>query len=459
MVGPTSIRAGDVLGGRYEIAEQIGSGGHGVVFRAVQKPLARDVAIKVMLPTDADGATERFGREVALVQRLEHPNTVRLYDFGTTEDGLPFMVFELLRGRSLEQEIAEGPMPPARVAAIAVQILKSLMEAHALGIVHRDVKPSNVMLVTYSGEEDFVKVLDFGVARSYRTKGGSITREGQIVGSAPYMSPEQVRSDRVDPRADVYALGLVLAEALAGVPVYEGPSEVHIWLMQASPEDPPIPALAAASSLGPVIARATKKDPAQRYQTASEMLTDLEQVENLIEKEAVPSTDPAPGMQTLPAPPKKIIPTRPIAPQKRSRAPIAIAAATAAIVLGTFALLHMGRVQRTVAPATARPPKWFAEWESRIAMTEWKRTGSRTSEGAHGEELVVDLERGHEHATVTLRNFPEHEESVAGAVARDEMHDRNTAVFRDGVHVAVVRADNRDAARELLREIDSPRRR
>jgi serine/threonine-protein kinase len=296
MVASLPLRPGTVLGGRYEIDELLARGGHGALFRAKQRPIGREVAIKVMLPSAAPDAAQRFGREVALVQKLEHPNTVRLYDFGTTDDGRPYMVFELLRGRSLEAVIAEGAMSAERVAPIAAQILKSLMEAHGLGIVHRDVKPSNVMLVSYSGEEDFVKVLDFGVARPIEAsvKGKSITREGQLVGSAPYMSPEAVRGERLDARADLYALGVVMAEALSGAPIYDGLSEVHIWMKHASAEPAPIPPRVLASPLGPVIARAVQKDRNERYASSADMLADVERV-----AAALAGDDPAPTARML----------------------------------------------------------------------------------------------------------------------------------------------------------------
>ena len=170
MADPSStptLAAGHLVAGRYELAELLGEGGHGAVYRALQKPLGREVAIKMILAEAvlADGMLERFTREASLLQRLEHPNTVRIFDFGTTDHGLPFIVFELLRGRTLEQEIARGTLTTTRVGRVASQVLKSLMEAHALGIVHRDIKPSNILLSDHSGERDFVKVLDFGVAR------------------------------------------------------------------------------------------------------------------------------------------------------------------------------------------------------------------------------------------------------------------------------------------------------
>ena len=271
---------GQVVAGRYELVELLGQGGHGAVYRAVQRPLGREVAIKMILVEAiySGGMLERFAREAALVQRLEHPNTVRLYDYGTTEQGLPYIVFELLRGRTLEQELELGTLTPFRVGRVASQVLKSLMEAHALGIVHRDIKPSNVLLVDYSGETDFVKVLDFGVARNVNVDGDKpgITHDGQIIGTPSYMAPEQVRGGAVGPQADLYALGLVMAEATLGSRIFGEGSAMEIFIKQTSSEPVPLPHLVTSSALGPVIVRATRKLATERYPSAEAMLDDVE---------------------------------------------------------------------------------------------------------------------------------------------------------------------------------------
>ena len=283
MTDPSStplLAPGHLVAGRYELVELLGEGGHGAVYRALQKPLGREVAIKMILAEAmlAEGMLERFAREAALVQRLEHPNTVRMYDFGTTDLGLPFIVFELLRGRTLEQEITRGTLTTSRVGRVATQVLKSLMEAHALGIVHRDIKPSNVLLSDHSGEIDFVKVLDFGVARHSEpgASGAPITRAGQIVGTPSYMAPEQIHGSAIGPEADLYALGLVMAEAASGHRIYDDGSAMQIWMKQTSAEPVPLPPIVLASALGPVIVRATRKKPSERYSSAAAMLADVE---------------------------------------------------------------------------------------------------------------------------------------------------------------------------------------
>jgi len=233
------FQPGDVVAGRYRVEALLGRGGFGVVYQAVQLNMGRGVALKVLL-AEALAHVEGFARfrhEAELAQRLSHPNTVRLYDFGETEAGLPFTAWELLRGRPLDATLrAERTLSPPRVARIGAQVLKSLMEAHEIGIVHRDVKPSNLFLCEFTGETDFVKVLDFGIAKSL-SNGPGLTRDGAILGTPSYMAPEQVAGEEVTPATDLYALGLVMAEALAGRPVFSGAGASESWAMhRARPE-------------------------------------------------------------------------------------------------------------------------------------------------------------------------------------------------------------------------------
>jgi serine/threonine-protein kinase len=258
----------------------LGRGGFGVVYRAVQINIGRAVALKVLLAAaraHADGFA-RFRREAELAQRLTHPNTVRLFDFGETEQGLPFTAWELLRGRPLDAVLlAEQGLGPPRVARIGAQALKALMEAHSLEIVHRDIKPSNLFLCEFSGERDFLKVLDFGIAKSL-TVGPGLTREGSILGTPSYMAPEQVAGEEVSAATDLYALGLVMAEALTGRPVFTGDSGLALCMAQLSAAPAPLPESVLRSPLGPLIARATQKSAPARFSSAAEMLAQLEAV-------------------------------------------------------------------------------------------------------------------------------------------------------------------------------------
>ena len=278
---PVSVlRLGELVAGRYRVDALVGQGGFGAVFKAMQLPMNRPVALKVVLPHAASNAEvrARFRRETELAQRLEHPNTVRIYDYGEAEGGVPFIVWEYLNGRSLDAVIeASGPQGAARAARIGRQILKSLMEAHGKGIIHRDIKPSNIFLCDYSGERDFVKVLDFGIAKA--ADGQQVTRGGTMLGTPAYMSPEQVSGGAITAACDTYALGLVLAEIIGGRPVFGGDSPLGTAMAQLSDEPAPLAPEVVASQLGALIVRATQKRLGDRFATASEMLTALEQVD------------------------------------------------------------------------------------------------------------------------------------------------------------------------------------
>ncbi|MFO0552989.1 MAG: protein kinase [Polyangiaceae bacterium] len=288
------MRSGEVLLGRYRIEQPLGRGGFGAVFRATQLPLNRSVAVKLIATSSAD-AGARFQQEAALAQRLEHPNTVRIIDFGFLPDGAPFIVWEFLRGQTLGELLAQGPLPLGVVERVGVQVLKSLMEAHALGIVHRDIKPANIFVTSHPGEPYFVKVLDFGIAKDLRalSKGntqridlsalgasasasGAETRESQLVGTPKYMAPEQVSGEQVGPPTDLYAVGLVLAEMITGRPVFAHLDGFELLLEQGSDKPVPLAPEVLASPLGPIIQRATAKSPALRFQSAAEMLAELD---------------------------------------------------------------------------------------------------------------------------------------------------------------------------------------
>lgn len=200
---------GRVLASRYHIQELVAKGGMGRIYRAIQKPLGRTVAVKVLSAGQGedDSFRQRFSREASICSKLKHPNTVRIFDYGN-EGETYFIVMELLDGRTLTQLIrTDGPMPPSRVISLSRQICRSLGEAHSQGVIHRDLKPSNIFISRH-GTEEHVKVLDFGLVTM---EGASrVTQAGKILGSPLYMAPEQVMGQPVTPQTDVYALGMVL---------------------------------------------------------------------------------------------------------------------------------------------------------------------------------------------------------------------------------------------------------
>jgi len=301
-VGP-----GTMIGGRYRVEALLGEGGYGAVYVATQTNLERKVAVKLLHAEvlTKPRARERFEREARLTQQLTHPNVVRLFDFGMTEQqAQPFIVCELLEGRSVEDEIVRvGALPPARVLHIAQQMLKGLADAHQRGIIHRDIKPANIFLCDYAGEPDFVKILDFGIAAGPSSdKAAGLTQEGVSLGTPAYMSPEQVLDEPLDGRADLYSVGLVMAEMLQGVAVFRGTGPMDVALQQVTETAVPLSPAVTHGPLGQFLVRATQKDRGQRFGSALEMLEALRELSNLV-------ADPAATRKKDPSGPPPGVPT------------------------------------------------------------------------------------------------------------------------------------------------------
>ena len=208
------------MSGRYRVTDVIGVGGMGVVYKAHQAAVDRDVAIKVLMPDMIQDETliKRFELEARAASKLHHPNTITVYDFGREGD-LLYIAMELLVGESVETKLRrDGAYSPERVAGIASQVLGSLGEAHTTGIVHRDIKPDNIFLQAIENQKDFVKVLDFGVAKlkDRGVQDVTLTQAGIIFGTPKYMSPEQAKAKTLDGRSDLYSLGVVIWEMLMG---------------------------------------------------------------------------------------------------------------------------------------------------------------------------------------------------------------------------------------------------
>lgn len=295
-----------VLGQRYRLEEEIGHGGFSQVFRATELRIGREVAVKIMSADSVDAAGEqRFQREAELARQLTHPNTVHLLDYDLGRHPSPFIVYELLSGETLEAIIKrEGPLGQQRAARITSQILKSLMEAHALGVVHRDMKPGNVFICTYAGESDFVKVLDFGIAKS--TESAPLTAAGMVIGTPRYMPAEQILGQPPHPSMDLYAVGMMLAEMSCGHPVVRG-SPLEAAQVQLSPNPVSLPAAVEQSAFGPLIARALDKDPTRRFSVGQQMLTELERL--------VPHLPAAPLGPWVQMPPEGELPSGQVATQ------------------------------------------------------------------------------------------------------------------------------------------------
>lgn len=269
--------------GQYVLEERIGEGGMGIVYLARHALLRRPTAIKLLPPQRAgEHAVRRFEQEVRLTSALTHPNTIAIFDFGRTPDGVFYYAMEYLDGLTLEDLVCHaGPQPPARVAQILKQICGSLAEAHGRGLIHRDIKPANVMLCVRGGVPDQIKVLDFGLVKEYAAQAGpGLSMEGALLGTPAYLAPEAIRDPgQVDGRSDLYAVGAVGYYLLAGAPVFAARSMVELCVQHLHSEpvalsertQQPIP-----KAFDDLILRCLAKDPARRPESARSLMTLLE---------------------------------------------------------------------------------------------------------------------------------------------------------------------------------------
>jgi len=267
----------NTLNDRYRIEEKIGSGGMATVYLAFDQTLERTVAVKVMnqeISSDPS-ALERFRREARAVARLSHPHVVMVIDAGE-EDGRPYIVFECVKGETLKERIRRGPLPVSEAIAYAIEIGRALEAAHERNLVHRDVKPQNVLI----DEEDRAKVTDFGIARSVEMDDGQLTAAGRVVGTTDYISPEQALGLEVTPQSDIYSLGIVLYEMLIGEIPFKGENSVNVAMKHVRDAIPDVQKRRpeASAALAAIVERATAKQLDQRYRSAGEMVGDLEDV-------------------------------------------------------------------------------------------------------------------------------------------------------------------------------------
>ena len=261
-----------IADGRYQIVRLLGEGGMGAVYQARQVAMDRMVALKLIQPeiVRSPAAAARFHREMKLTARIEHANTIRVYDFGETQGQL-FLTMELLRGRTLTQVLAEsGRLDLGRIVRIATQVTRALQAAHSEGVVHRDLKPDNVMLLDQYGEQDVVKVLDFGIAKSLDEQEPGMTTAGAIIGTPAYMSAEQAMGRPVDQRSDLYSLGIMLYEMASGRVPFTASATTALLVAHATEPPPPLWQVApdVAPGLAALVEELLRKDPAARPQTA-----------------------------------------------------------------------------------------------------------------------------------------------------------------------------------------------
>ena len=341
---------GKVLADRFEILERIGEGGTGVVYKAKQITVDRDIAIKVLgahVSSDPQWV-KRFHNEARAAAKLHHPNTVQLIDFGQTKEGLLFIAMELLQGHSLRDELDKvQKMPPQRALRIIAQACASVGEAHSQGIIHRDIKPDNLYLVDSKGPGDFVKVLDFSVAKM-DSADSQQTRAGIVFGTPSYMSPEQGRGAKLGPQSDVYAFGIVLYEMLNGKPPFDSKIPTEVVMMHL--RDKPAPLGDVPEALNDLVMRTLDKDPQKRAQTCEELAAECEGVLS----ELFPSQTPS-GMKAYSTGRHGAVPTG-------AMKPVAGAAQAQQKAAGGGAAVQQGRPPgqqpqqpRGGSPATAQP--------------------------------------------------------------------------------------------------------
>ena len=289
----TFMNVAEVLEGRYQVLKEIGRGGMGIVFQAHDKQLKEQVAIKILSPllsSDAD-ALERLKREVSAARRVTHPNVIRIHDIAEIS-GLHFVSMEYFHGRNLKEHIRQsGALSMIQAYHIASQICDGLEAAHRQGVIHRDLKSQNIII----NDSNQIKIIDFGLARTAQVEG--LTATGLIMGTPEYMAPEQVAGKRVDERADIYSLGIILYELFTGRVPFTGDSAIAIGFKQLKEE--PIQPCTVNPQLSPavenVILKALHKDPLERCRSVAEVKTDLERA---VLQSVRPEAEPQPKEKT-----------------------------------------------------------------------------------------------------------------------------------------------------------------
>jgi serine/threonine protein kinase len=346
--GPSLV--GKLLDGRYRLDSVIARGGMATVYLAIDTRLDRIVAVKVMHKGLADDPlfVERFTREAKSAAKVAGPEVVAVHDTGTDPDtGIAYLVMEHIRGQNLRQLLLTiGPLSPSRAVAVMEPVLRALASAHAVGMVHRDVKPENVLL----GDDGRVKVADFGLARAAEST--TITQTtSHLMGSVAYLAPEQVERGTADARSDVYAAGVLLWELLTGTPPHSGDTAIAVAHAHVYTGVPPPSTVAEGipANLDALVVRATRRDPSARPVDAGEFLRDL-----LTVKATLPAAPPVTAMQdTRPLVVPRVVdrtPTKPTTPRKSRRGLIGIAVLVVLAVLALAGGYYLGSFRYTHAP-------------------------------------------------------------------------------------------------------------
>jgi serine/threonine-protein kinase len=398
-----STLVGMCLNDRYRLDAQIGTGGMSTVYRAFDVTLERQVAVKLMhreIASDSD-QLERFRREARSVAQLSHPHIVGVIDAGE-EDGRPYIVFEYVEGETLKERIRRmGRLPIDEAIAYAIEIARALGAAHARGIVHRDIKPQNVLV----DEEGSAKVTDFGIARSLDEEG--LTADGRVLGTTDYVSPEQALGHDVDGQSDIYSLGIVLFEMLTGDVPFHGENQVSVAMKHVREDIPDVQFLRpeVSARLAAVLDRMTDKDLASRHPDAATLEADLEDALAAEASRTGTATGEATAvLRTLPADTRRRLPLR-----LRIRVPlllVIVMAGVAAAVIYLVADQAADRAQRGTGPGTSQP--------------------------APGEQ-IISVKRTSANDYDPLGDGAEHPEETFRAVDQDSDTSWTTEQYKDNV--------------------------
>jgi eukaryotic-like serine/threonine-protein kinase len=282
--GPDPL-LGRTINGRYKVVNLIARGGMGKVYRAEQQPLGRICALKVLNPRYEGDRDPEFGKrfflEAATAAKLTHPNTVTIFDYGSSEDGdIFYIAMEYIEGKTLHRVLREETtLVEARVSHIARQICRSLREAHEIGVVHRDLKPGNILLTNRGDENDVVKVLDFGLVKDVTGDSEDLTQQGLFMGSPKYMAPEQITGGEISARTDIYSLGVMLYEMMTGKVPFDKGASVNTLMAHVNDTPPPLadmnPGIQISPQMEVIISRCLEKDASRRFSSMNELLVAL----------------------------------------------------------------------------------------------------------------------------------------------------------------------------------------
>jgi eukaryotic-like serine/threonine-protein kinase len=385
-MGNVSTHVGTSLGGRYRLDARIGHGGMSTVYRAFDTVLERQVAVKVMHRDIAQSPDqlERFRREARAVAQLNHPHIVQVIDAGE-DDAMPFIVFEYVEGETLKERIRRtGGLAIPEALAYAIEVARALGAAHARGIVHRDVKPQNVLV----DEEGSAKVTDFGIARTLDQDG--LTADGRVLGTTDYVSPEQALGHAVTGQSDLYSLGVVLYEMLTGDVPFKGDSQVAVAMKHVREELPDIlyrrPEV--SSALAALLDRATAKDLAVRYQDAQELIADLEEVLAIETARLGQATGEATTvLRTLPPETRRRLPLR----ERTSMLAVGAVVVVAALVLVAVLLFAADNAQRGTGSASRAAPTPEPRQDAELTSVSLKQTAAEDFDPA-GDDVEHDDE-------------------------------------------------------------------